>query len=58
MKDFGHDISDDCDVDPMFGTLAGFDAMIAKAHGIGLKIMIDQVVTHASRYRCSGLTPS
>ena len=42
MKDFGYDISDYCDVDPLFGTLADFDAMVAKAHSLGLKIMIDQ----------------
>ena len=48
MKDFGYDIADYCDVDPMFGTLADFDAMIAKAHAIGLKIMIDQVMAHTA----------
>jgi alpha-glucosidase len=48
MKDFGYDISDYCDVDPMFGTLADFDAMIAKAHSLGLKIMIDQVMAHTA----------
>ena len=48
MKDFGYDISDYCDVDPMFGTLADFDALIAKAHGLGLKIMIDQVMSHTA----------
>ena len=37
MKDFGYDVSDYCDVDPMFGTLADFDALIAKAHGLGLQ---------------------
>jgi alpha-glucosidase len=48
MKDFGYDISDYCDVDPLFGTLADFDRMIAKAHGLGLKIMIDQVMSHTA----------
>ena len=48
MKDFGYDISDYCDVDPMFGTLSDFDALIAKAHSLGLKIMIDQVMSHTA----------
>jgi alpha-glucosidase len=48
QKDFGYDISDYCDVDPLFGTLADFDALIAKAHSVGLKIMIDQVMSHTA----------
>ena len=48
MKDFGYDVSDYCDVDPLFGTLADFDALIARAHGLGLKIMIDQVMSHTA----------
>lgn len=48
MKDFGYDVSDYCDVDPLFGTLADFDALIAKAHSLGLKIMIDQVMSHSA----------
>jgi alpha-glucosidase len=48
MKDFGYDISDYCDVDPLFGTLADFDQLIAKAHSLGLKIMIDQVMSHTA----------
>lgn len=48
MKDFGYDVSDYCDVDPMFGTLADFDALIARAHELGLKVMIDQVLSHSS----------
>ncbi|PWF46768.1 alpha-amylase family glycosyl hydrolase [Massilia glaciei] len=48
MKDFGYDVSDYCDVDPLFGTLADFDRLIAKAHGLGLKIMIDQVLSHTA----------
>ncbi len=48
MKDFGYDISDYCGVDPIFGTLADFDALVAEAHARGLKVMIDQVWSHAS----------
>lgn len=48
MKDFGYDVADYHDVDPIFGTLTDFDALIAKAHGLGLKILIDQVYSHTS----------
>ncbi|MCO6048932.1 alpha-glucosidase family protein [Mesorhizobium sp. RP14(2022)] len=48
MKDFGYDVSDYCGVDPMFGTLDDFDALIAEAHRLGLKVMIDQVISHTS----------
>lgn len=48
MKDFGYDVSDYCDVDPMFGTLADFDAVIAKAHALGIKVIIDLVLSHTS----------
>ncbi|MCH4296662.1 alpha-glucosidase family protein [Shewanella sp. 3B26] len=48
MKDFGYDISDYLDVDPMFGTMADFDELIAKAHSLGLKVVIDQVLSHTS----------
>ena len=48
MADFGYDIEDYCDVDPLFGDLADFDRMIAKAHSLGLKIMIDQVMSHTA----------
>ena len=48
MKDFGYDVSDYCDVDPMFGTLDDFKAMVARAHELGLKVMIDQVLSHSS----------
>lgn len=48
MKDFGYDVSDYKDIDPMFGDLAAFDTMIATAHGLGLKVMIDLVLSHTS----------
>ncbi len=48
MKDFGYDVSNYVDVDPIFGTLADFDALVAEAHRLGLKVMIDQVLSHTS----------
>jgi alpha-glucosidase len=48
MRDFGYDVSDYRDVDPCFGTLADFDALLARAHGLGLKVIIDQVYSHTS----------
>ena len=48
MKDFGYDVSDYCDVDPIFGTLADFDALIVRAHALGLRVLIDQVYSHTS----------
>ncbi len=48
MKDFGYDVSDYCDVDPMFGTLADFDRLVEGAHARGLKVLIDLVLSHTS----------
>ncbi len=48
MRDFGYDVADYCDVDPLFGTLSDFDALIEKAHALDLKIIIDQVYSHTS----------
>ncbi len=48
MADFGYDISDYRAVDPIFGTLADFDALVARARELDLKVMIDQVYAHTS----------
>jgi alpha-glucosidase len=48
MRDFGYDVSDYCDVDPVFGTLADFDALVERAHALDLKVTIDQVYAHTS----------
>ena len=48
MKDMGYDVSDYTDIDPLFGTLADFDALIEKAHALGLKVIVDQVLSHTS----------
>ncbi|MCC4594704.1 alpha-glucosidase family protein [Xanthomonas campestris pv. phormiicola] len=48
MADFGYDIADYREVDPLFGTMDDFDRLLAKAHALGLKVMIDQVLSHTS----------
>ncbi|NIB39600.1 alpha-glucosidase [Pseudomaricurvus alkylphenolicus] len=48
MKDFGYDISDYRDIDPIFGTLKDFDDLIECAHSAGVKVIIDQVLSHTS----------
>lgn len=48
MRDFGYDVSDHCGVDPQFGTLADLDALLARAHALGLKVLIDQVWSHTA----------
>jgi alpha-glucosidase len=48
MADMGYDVSDYCAVDPIFGTIEDFDALIEAAHRHGLKVIIDQVLSHSS----------
>lgn len=48
MKDYGYDVADYRGVDPLFGSEADADALIAKAHALGLKVIIDQVWSHSS----------
>jgi len=49
MADGGYDVSDYCDIDPRFGTLADADALLADAHALGLRVIVDLVANHTSR---------
>ncbi len=48
MADMGYDVSDYTDIDPLFGDLADFDALLVRAHELGLKVIIDQVISHSA----------
>ena len=57
MADFGYDVSDYCDVDPLFGTLDDFDRMLAVAHDQGLKVIIDMAKLRVPfQFNCSVAT--
>ncbi|ATL69343.1 glycoside hydrolase family 13 protein [Nocardia terpenica] len=51
MADAGYDVADPRDIDPVFGTLAEADAMIAEAHALGLRVLLDIVPNHSSDRR-------
>lgn len=48
QRDAGYDVSNYCDVDPLFGNLADFDALLERAHGLGLRVIVDLVPNHCS----------
>src|SRR5690606_36515958 len=48
QKDAGYDVADYCDVDPIFGTLADFDEMLAAAHERGIRVIVHLVPNHSS----------
>ena len=48
MKDYGYDVSDYRAIDPMFGDMDDFDILLASAHKLGLRIMVDLVLSHTS----------
>ncbi len=48
MKDFGYDVADYCEVDPIFGTTADLDDLLAALHGRGMRLLLDWVPNHTS----------
>jgi alpha-glucosidase len=51
MADHGYDVADPRDVEPVFGNLAAFDAMLAEAHRLGIRVTVDLVPNHSSHQR-------
>ncbi|MFP4003499.1 MAG: alpha-amylase family glycosyl hydrolase, partial [Alphaproteobacteria bacterium] len=47
-RDFGYDVSDYCAIHPEFGTMADFDALLSEVHARGMKLILDQVLSHTS----------
>lgn len=48
MRDFGYDVADYCNVDPIFGTLGDLDELLKRAHDLGLRVILDFVPSHTS----------
>jgi alpha-glucosidase len=48
MADFGYDVADYCDIDPLFGDLPAFDALLAEAHARAMRVLLDWVPNHTS----------
>lgn len=48
MRDFGYDVQDYTDIDPIFGTMDDLRQLVSKAHGLGIKVMMDMVLNHSS----------
>jgi alpha-glucosidase len=48
MADHGYDVADPRDVEPVFGDVAGFDRLLAEAHGLGIRVTVDLVPNHTS----------
>ena len=48
QHDHGYDVADYCDIDPLFGKLADADALVARAHDLGLRVIVDLVPNHSS----------
>ena len=49
MADFGYDVSDYYDINPIFGTLEDFDRLLKEAHRRGMKVIMDFVINHTSK---------